>query len=485
MKDVFKKDFLWGGAVAACQCEGAFDEGGKGLSQMDIVAYDNSQDYMKIDLMDYYTTEKVSEAKVINNGKFYPKRIGIDFYHKFKEDIKLFAEMGFKVFRTSIAWTRIFPNGDEKVPNEEGLRFYDNLFDELLKYNIEPLITISHAEMPINLIEKYNGWTNRKMIDFYMNFVNTIFERYKGKVKYWITFNEINGATSVTPLAAGVLKDRVENMKAAGYQSAHHQFVASALAVKKCHEKLPDAKIGCMIAGFTMYPATCNPDDLMQTVLENRYHNYFFGDVQVRGYYPSYMNRYFIENNIHIEKEPGDDEILRENIVDFISFSYYSSSITSAHKEEVELTSGNLMSGGKNPYLKSSQWGWQIDPVGLRYILNTLYERYEKPLFIVENGLGYNDVLQDDGTIHDDYRIEYMSEHLKQVREAIIDGVDLMGYTSWGPIDIISMGTNEMTKRYGFIYVDQDNLGNGSKERYKKNSFYWYKEVIKTNGNNL
>ncbi len=479
----FREGFLWGGAVAAPQIEGGFDQGGRGWSPLDMIEYEPDKDHQKIDLLDFYTSEKMEEGKTSN--KFYPKRIGIDFYHRYKEDIALFAEMGFKCFRTSISWCRIYPNGDEETPNEAGLQFYENVFDECKKYGIEPLVTICHGEIPLYLMEKYNGFANKKVIDLYVRYAKTLFERFGKKVKYWITFNEQNGMTTVTPLAGGVLKDKVENMQATGYQVAHNVFVAHAKAVHLCHEILPEAKIGCMIAGFTVYAATCNPADNMQALLDNRMENYFYGDVMVRGYYPSYILRYMEENAIRLDTTSEEMDCIRDNIVDFVSFSYYSSSITSAQKEQLEKTSGNLMSGGKNPYLQASEWGWQIDPIGLRYLLNTLYDRYQKPLFIVENGLGYNDVLEENHTVHDTYRIQYMQAHLQEAKKAVNDGVELLGYTSWGPIDIISMGTNEISKRYGFIYVDQDNFGNGTKNRYKKDSFYWYKHIIATNGSEL
>lgn len=484
-KKTFQKDFLWGGAIAACQAEGGFDQGGRGWSPMDMIEYESGKDAQNINLLDFYTTEKMNEGKDLSNGKFYPKRIGIDFYHNYKEDIKLFAEMGFKVFRTSISWSRIFPLGTEEEPNEEGLQFYDDVINELLKYDIQPLITICHGEIPLGLMEQYRGFYDREVIDHYIKYVKVLFERFGDRVKYWITFNEQNGMTTVTPLAAGVLKDKVDNMFEAGYQAAHNVFVANSLAIKAGKEMIPDAKIGCMIAGFTVYPATCNPNDIMKALTDTQLENYFYGDVMVRGYYPSFIKRYLEKNNIMLNIGENDLELIRQYTSDFLALSYYCSSVTSANAESLELTSGNLMSGGKNPYLQTSDWGWQIDPVGLRYVLNSLYDRYQIPLFIVENGLGYNDELTADEKIHDNYRIDYMTKHLLEVENAIDDGVEIMGYTSWGPIDIISMGTNEMTKRYGFIYVDQDNFGKGSKRRLKKDSFDWYKEVIKTNGKSL
>ncbi|MPQ43837.1 glycoside hydrolase family 1 protein [Clostridium tarantellae] len=467
----FSKNFLWGGAVAANQCEGAYNIDGKGLSTQDVAPRG----------IVGQRTEKPTEDNM--------KLIGIDFYHRYKEDIKLFAEMGFKTFRTSIAWSRIFPNGDDTEPNEKGLQFYDNLFDECLRYGIEPLVTISHYETPLALSKNYDGWINRKLIGFFENYVRTIFARYKHKVKYWLTFNEINSALHAPYMSAGIFTSKEDLSKQDLYQAMHHELVASASAVKIAHEIMPNAKIGCMILGVPNYPLTPNPSDVLEAMRQDR-EILFFADVQARGKYPKYMNRYFKQNNIKIHMEPEDEEILK-NTVDFISFSYYMSSCATANEEKKKIGNGagNIISGISNPYLKASDWGWQIDPQGLRYMLNLLYDRYEKPLFIVENGLGAVDELVIDGngnkTVFDDYRIKYLNDHLVQVAEAIEDGVEVMGYTTWGCIDLVSASTAELKKRYGFIYVDRHDDGTGTLERYKKKSFYWYKEVIKTNGKSL
>ena len=462
----FTEGFLWGGAVAANQCEGAYDQDGKGLTIQDI-------------------TPKGLMGPVVDGPTPDNMKLeAIDFYHHYKEDIKLFAEMNFKVFRTSIAWARIFPNGDDAEPNEKGLQFYEDLFDECLKYGIEPLVTISHYEIPLNLATKYNGWTNRKLIGFYENYVRAIFARYKGKVKYWLTFNEINSILHI-PISGGVLTPKEELSKQDLFQAIHHELVASALATKIGHEMMQDAKIGCMVLGMPVYPLTPKPEDMLKT-LETDRSNLLFTDIHVRGKYPAYTKRLFKENNISITMEPGDEDILK-NTVDFISFSYYMS-ICETSGEKV-LGKGNIMGGVPNPYLEASEWGWQIDPKGLRFLLNTLYDRYEKPLFIVENGLGAIDqlVIDEHGnkTVNDDYRIKYLNDHLVQVGEAIEDGVELMGYTTWGCIDVVSASTAELKKRYGFIYVDRNDDGTGTMNRYKKESFNWYKEVIATNGESL
>lgn len=468
MNSNFKEGFLWGGATAANQLEGAYNEEGKGLS---------IQDVLPKGIFSPRTKEPTEDNM---------KLIGIDFYHRYKEDIKLFAEMGFKVFRLSIAWSRIFPNGDDAEPNELGLQFYDNVFDECHKYGIEPLVTISHYETPLNLAEKYNGWVNRKLIGFYENYVRTIFTRYKDKVKYWLTFNEINAILHIPFMGGGIMTPKEELSKNDLYQAVHHELVASALATKIGHEIMPNAKIGCMVIAMPTYPLTPHPDDVIKTLEADR-SNLLFTDIHVRGKYPSYAMRLFEENNIEIKTEPEDEEILK-NTVDFISFSYYMSICETADPEK-QGGQSNILMGVPNPHLKASEWGWQIDPKGLRYVLNTLYDRYQKPLFIVENGLGAVDELIEDEngnrTVNDDYRIKYLNDHLVQVGEAIKDGVDVMGYTTWGCIDLVSASTAELKKRYGFIYVDRHDDGSGTLERYKKKSFYWYKDVIASNGATL
>ena len=474
-----RKDFLWGGATAANQLEGAWDTDGKGAAVPDMCTNGSHVNPKRV-------------TTTIEKDTLYPSHEAIDFYHHYKEDIALFAEMGFKVFRLSIAWTRIFPTGMEDKPNEAGLAFYDKVFDECKKHGIEPLVTISHYEMPYALVEKYNGWEGRECIDYFMNYCQAIFERYQGKVKYWLTFNEINGGTASmgNVLSLGTIKGyngpitEVPDSPQARFQGLHHQFVASAKAVKLAHDKYPEYQIGNMIVFITMYPYTCNPDDILETQKSMRMMNWFCSDVQVRGEYPSYANRYFEENNIHIKKEPGDEEILKAGTVDFYTFSYYMSNCVGVNADEDAVT-GNLVGGLKNPYLKASDWGWQIDPKGLRYSLNAIYDRYQLPMMVVENGLGAYDKIEEDGSINDDYRIDYLREHIEQMKEAVKDGVDLMGYTPWGCIDLVSASTGEMAKRYGFIFVDKYDDGTGDLSRKKKKSFDWYKKVIATNGEDL
>ncbi|HEM4266179.1 TPA: 6-phospho-beta-glucosidase [Streptococcus suis] len=484
MTKQFPKGFLWGGATAANQYEGGWNLGGRGPATSDTyIAVDPDK---RKDMSHF--GKPVSRADVefalADQEGLYPKRWGSDFYHRYKEDIALFAEMGFKTFRLSIAWSRIFPKGDELEPNEEGLAFYDAVFDELNKYGIEPLVTLSHYEFPLHLALEYGGWKNRKVIDFFVRYAETVFKRYQGKVKYWLTFNEINILGMVGYLSGGLLFEDGKNDLEAMYQAVHHQFIASSLATKAAHEIDPENKVGCMLARMENYAATCNPDDVLAALKKDQ-ENLFYTDVQVRGAYPSYMKRFFKENNIQVVFEPGDEAILKQYPVDFMSFSYYMTSITRAFPDKDKATAGNLILGEANPYLEASDWGWQIDPVGLRITLNKLYDRYQVPLFIVENGLGALDKVEADGSIQDGYRISYLEKHIQQMYEAIEDGVELMGYTPWGCIDLVSASTSEMSKRYGFIYVDADDQGNGSFDRSRKASFYWYKEVIASNGANV
>ncbi|RDB34204.1 6-phospho-beta-glucosidase BglA [Exiguobacterium sp. RIT594] len=472
-------DFLWGGALAAHQFEGGWNAGGKGPSVVDVMTAG-----------EHGVARRITDT--IEDGTFYPNHEAIDFYHRYKEDIALFAEMGLKCLRTSIGWSRIFPNGDETEPNEAGLQFYDDVFDELLKHGIEPIITLSHFEMPLHLAREYGGFRNRKVAEFFERFAEVCFTRYKDKVTYWMTFNEINNKMDVeNPLFlwtnSGVKVEPGENAMEVMYQTGHHELIASALAVAKGKAINPDFQIGAMISHVPIYPYSSHPEDVMLAEKSMR-QRYFFPDVQARGYYPNYALKEFEREGYQIPILAGDDEILKNGTVDYIGFSYYMST-TVKHDATVNNT-GNIVNGGlangvENPYIQSSDWGWAIDPVGLRYVLNRLYDRYQLPLFIVENGFGAVDTIED-GKIHDAARIDYLKTHIEALTEAVTeDGVELMGYTPWGIIDIVSFTTGEMKKRYGMIYVDRDNEGNGSMERMKKDSFDWYKQVIATNGQDL
>ncbi len=475
----FPEGFLWGGACAANQFEGAWDLDGKGPSVSDMCTNGTA------------TTSKWI-TPTLHPDRLYPSHEAIDFYHHYEEDIALFAEMGFKVFRTSINWTRIFPKGWEREPNEAGLAFYDRVFDCCKKHGIEPLVTISHYELPYALVEKYNGWESRELVGFYMNYCKAIFERYKDKVKYWLTFNEINAGTMTmgSILSLGTCRGYegpthgIPDDPQARFQGLHHQFLASALAVKYAHDHYPQFQMGCMNIFAPCYPSTPDPADILACQQRMNMTCWFCSDVQVRGEYPHYARRFFEEQGIQVRMEPGDEEILKAGTVDFYTFSYYMTSCLTTH-DGSEALGGNLITGDKNPYLQASDWGWQIDPMGLRWSLNEIYSRYRIPLMVVENGLGAKDVLEEDGTVHDDYRIQYLRLHIQQMAEAVNDGVDLRGYTTWGPIDLVSAGTGEMAKRYGFIYVKKYDDGTGDLSRLRKDSFYWYKKVIASNGQDL
>lgn len=471
-----RDDFLWGGAFAAHQFEGGWDQDGRGPSIADVLTAGSN-------------TKRREITDTVEEDKYYPNHIGVDFYNRYKGDVKLFSEMGLKCLRTSISWSRIFPRGDEEKPNEKGLKFYDDLFDELLKYGIEPIITLSHFEMPLYLAQEYGGFRSRKVVDYFVKFSEVVFERYKNKVKYWMTFNEINNQMDYNEAIflwtnSGVRLKEGENGLEVMLQAGHNELVASALAVKKGKEINPDFQIGAMLGMTPYYPLTGSPKDIM--LAENMMKLlFYFPDVQIRGEYPGYAKIFFDKHNIDIKMEDGDEEILKEGTVDYLGFSYYMSRTVDSKKltEDMENPMDLIV---KNPDIQSSDWGWDIDPVGLRYSLNRLYYRYNIPLFIVENGLGAVDKVEEDGSIHDSYRSDYLKEHIREMKKAVLeDGVDLIGYTPWGIMDIISFGTGEMKKRYGFIYVDRDNEGNGTLERSKKDSFDWYREVIESNGENL
>lgn len=466
------KEFLWGGAVAAHQLEGAWNVDGKGVSTADVMTA-GSKDVPR----------KITDG--VLDGENYPNHRGIDFYHTYKEDIKYFAEMGFKCFRTSIAWTRIFPTGEEETPNEKGLQFYDDLFDEFLKYGIQPVVTLSHFEIPYHLVKKYGGFRSRVTMECFVKFAEVVMKRYKDKVKYWMAFNEINNQMHRAPIFAftnsGLTFEDGDNQDQLLYQAIHYELVASAKVVEIGKQINPDFQIGCMLAIVPVYPATCNPDDVVrcQEVMRDRF---LFGDVFTRGYYPSYIKKFWQRNQIELDITAEDEAILQRGTVDYIAISYYMSSTVMSDKSKPDVLDSGFNGATRNPYIAISDWGWQIDPVGLRYSLNFLYERYQKPIFIVENGFGAYDKMDEEGNVNDDYRIEYLNAHIEEMKKAIhYDGVEVLGYTVWGCIDVISFGTGEMKKRYGMIYVDQDDDGNGTLKRSKKKSFEWYKGIIHKN----
>lgn len=472
----FPENFLWGGAVAANQCEGAWKIDGKGLCLADIYKYNKELDISK----NYDSDMMLSDVYNAIEDKvgYYPKRFGIDFYHRYREDLALLKELGLKSFRFSINWARIFPNGDDQTPNIKGLEFYDDLINEVIKNGMEPIVTMLHYETPLNLTLKYKGWKNRKVVEFFIKYAEILLNRYKDKVKYWIVINQINLIYHESFNSLAFCEDQVDNMEEARYQAIHNQFIATALTKKLGKKINPSMQIGMMVADCTAYPESCKPEDIVFAMKRNRI-QYYFTDVSFRGNYPKYMLRYFKENSIEINMLPEDENILKENTMDFLAISYYYSQVVS-FKNNVR----NPLDTVKNPYLKANPWGWSIDPKGLYNSLSQYYDRYQKPILIAENGFGMYDKLEDE-VIHDDYRIEYMKKHLEQLREAIEDGVEIISYCTWAPIDIVSCSSQEMEKRYGVIYVDRDNEGNGSGKRYKKDSFYWYKKVINSNGEDL
>lgn len=469
-----RSDFLWGGALAANQCEGGFDQGGRGLANADLLPFGEGR------LAVIRGDDVPLEAEP---GRYYPAREAIDFYHHYREDIALFGEMGFKALRLSIAWSRIFPNGDDVEPNEEGLAFYEDVFRACREQGIEPVVTLNHYDVPMHLVTAYGGWRNRTLVDLFEQFARTVFARYAGQVRYWLTFNEINIMTSACFMGAGIIFHEGEDRYRSIHTAVHHVLVASARAVRLCHELVPGGQIGCMLNAGIYYPATCNPEDIKAAQDENRKH-YMFTDVQVRGAYPCYVIKEYERQGFKIPWDEDDREVLAANTVDFVSFSYYSTRVVEASAEGKY--DSNLLKSAPNPYLKLEPWGRFIDPLGLRITMNDIYDRYQKPLFIVENGLGAVDEPNEADYIEDDYRIAYLRAHLQAMKDAVEeDGVDLIGYTCWGPIDLVSVATGQLSKRYGFIYVDLDDEGNGTRRRTKKKSFDWYKKVIASNGEDL
>ncbi|MCF0245451.1 MAG: family 1 glycosylhydrolase [Ileibacterium sp.] len=480
----FPEYFLWGGAIAANQVEGAWNEDGKGLSVADCAVFKPNVDVSDYAAHNKVTPDTIRQAMETRHPEDYPKRRGIDFYHRYKEDLALFKELGFKTLRLSIAWSRLFPTGEEEEVNEAGIAFYEEVLKEMNRLGIEPLITLSHYEMPLHLALEYNGWEDRRMVEKFGRFARVCFERLSPYAKYWLNFNEIDSISRHPFTTAGIIPGQSKAGDEQAYLSAfHHQALASAQAALDLKKVRPDALMGCMVTKLTTYPLTCRPDDVYKALRKNL-DNLFFSDVMVFGEYPRLKLADFKAQGLKVPFEEGDAELLKKGTVDFVSFSYYMS-MTETTDPNAERTPGNTILAVKNPYLASSEWGWQIDPVGLKTSLVELYDRYKKPLFVVENGMGAKDMVEEDGRIHDPYRVDYFRSHFLEMEKAIDAGVELMGYTSWAPIDLISVSTNQMSKRYGFIYVDQDDFGNGSLNRSKKDSFYWYQKVIETNGRSL
>lgn len=476
--------FLWGGATADFQYEGGFNEGGRGILSRDYETAGSKAQPRHHTLQDakgnliepkssFFDADSVPAAAqpVFLEHQYYPSHQAVDFYHHYQEDIKLMAGMGFNVFRFSICWSRIFPTGEEEQPNQAGLQFYDDVINELAKYQMEPLITICHDELPMNLAQKYNGWASTKVIDYYVKYARTLFEAFGDRCRYWLTFNEINAVRGFGP--TGVRQASGQQR----YQAAHNMFVASAKAVQLGHQLMPQSQFGAMYAMSGLYPATCKPEDVFWQLQERR-ENWYFIDVMSRGYYPNYAPEIWRHHGFQqLNITAADREILQAGQLDYIAFSYYRSNTTQAHDEWFNV------GGHANPYLPTTPWGWPVDPLGLRYCMNEIYDRLQKPLFIVENGLGAVDQADEHDYVVDDYRIDYLKQHLTAMAAAInIDHVPCLGYTMWGPIDLVSLSTGEMKKRYGLIYVDMDDQGQGTLNRTPKKSYYWMKKIIATNG---
>lgn len=473
-KTVFPKEFLWGGALAACQCEGAYDVDGRGMSTSDIHVYNDKLNRKSLKEEGGGTLEYIKFA-MNDKDNYYPKRFGIDFYHTYKEDLALLEGLHMNSLRISISWSRIFPNGDENEPNELGLQFYDKLINEMNKRGLEPIITMSHYDMPLYLVTEYGGFANRKVIDFFVNYASVLIKRFKGRVKYWIVANQVNLVPVVQFGSLGIYHGQAENMEELMYNAVHNQFVACAKIKKIANNVDPNAKIGTMCVVATQYPASCKPKDVIFAQKKNRM-QYFFSDVQLRGEYPEYAKRYFDENDIEINIKEGDEELISNNKMEFLALSYYDVKIADSEKNDFSPHKGSL-----NPYLESTPWEWRMDSLGLYYTLTEYWDRYRVPMIIAENGIGEIDEVVNNA-IHDDYRIHYLKEHLEQVKELLLDGVKLFGYLWWAPIDIVSSSSAEMSKRYGFIYVDLDDKGKGTGKRIIKDSYYWFQKVISSNG---
>lgn len=505
----FPENFLWGGATAANQCEGAWLEDGKGPSTADTLNCggmsrftveipgipEKFKPFLASMRQVTYTKDGEEGAAVafkadtypdggtpaILDDMYYPNRQAIDFYHHYKEDIALFGELGFKCYRMSVAWSRIFPTGFEDEPNEAGLKFYDDVFDECRRYGIEPMVTMSHYEMPLELSVRLNGFASRKTVDLFEKYAAALFDRYHSKVRYWMTFNEINSAVHSGYVNAGVFSKDPGLVE----QASYHQFLAAAKAVRYAHQHYPGIMVGCMVAQSPAYPYTCDPRDCLESLIKDNFYENYYGDVMMRGYLPEYKLKDLERKGIILPVLEGDEQLLMEGRADYIAISYYQTQIAVHSEEGLETTSGNMSRTVVNPHLEKSEWGWMIDPLGFRYTLNQLYDRYHMPIMVVENGLGAKDVLED-GQVHDPYRISYFRKHIEAMADAInIDGVNVMGYTPWGCIDLVSCSTGQMSKRYGFIYVDVDDAGRGTLKRYRKDSFAWYQNVIRTNGEEL
>lgn len=478
MEFIKKRQLLFGGATASSQYEGSYNIGGKGMDTQDCRPYlprtSNATTATRL-----LTKSSIEEAKDPNSKLVFPFRTASKGYEFWEEDIDLLIELGIDIYRLSISWARLYPNGDELTPNEEGIAYYKKVIMKAHNAGMKIFLTMTHYAVPLYLVEEYGGWTNRSLIEFYVRYAKTIFEEFGDYIDYYLPFNEINaGYFSPFNGVALVREEDSDYDQSLVFASLHHQFVASAYVIE-LGKKMVKGEFGCMIACFCYYPYSCSPEDNLKLVLEENMNQWYCSDILSRGVYPGYAQKFFSDRNISFEITESDKKILKDNTCDFVSISYYQSCVIST--EEKEKTAGNLVISTKNPYLEATEWGWQIDPIGLRTSLHRVYDRYQKPVFVSEGGLGNRDVLESDGSIHDQYRIKYLQEHFDQVKLAQEDGVDVLGYIVWGIIDIVSAGSCEMEKRYGVIYVDADNEGNGSFKRIKKDSFTWYQKFLKEN----
>lgn len=469
-----EKQFFWGGATSAAQSEGNYLADGRKPSNFDFLPLDDRR------LKAVYKNQSASILKS-RGDEIYPGRNGNDYYHHYQEDIALLKELGANSFRFSISWSRIFPTGEEEAPNEAGLLFYENILTELERLQMEPIVTLSHFEIPLHLVKKYNGWENRKVVELFLHYAETVMQRFKGRIKYWIPFNEMNMVLHIPFIGGGILFEEGKDNLSIQYQAGHHQLLANALSIEAGKRIDPDNQFGAMLAAGKTYAYTCDPKDVF-AALQQEKENLLFSDVQVFGEYPRFFSHFIKDKQLNLTIYPADRKTLQKNTVDFVSFSYYSSACTAAEENGIDRVATNGYTTLRNPYLPKAKSIWQDDPLGLRITLNQLQDRYHKPLFIVENGIGTQDDFVD-GKVHDDYRIHYLKEHVKNMLLAMEeDGIDLMGYLMWGIIDLPSVSEGKISKRYGVIYVDQDDENNGSHQRYKKDSFAFYQKVIASNG---
>ncbi|KAB2331085.1 glycoside hydrolase family 1 protein [Bacillus mesophilum] len=474
-KTPFPKDFLWGAASAAYQVEGAWDKDGKGPSVWDVFVRNEGVTYKG------------------TNGD-----VAVDHYNRYKEDVALMAEQGLKTYRFSIAWSRIYPTGNGEV-NEKGLQFYDDLIDELLKYNIEPMITLYHWDIPQSLMDQYGGWESRQVIEDFNEYAITLYKRYGDRVKYWISLNEQNYFISYgyeTALHPPAVKDRKRM-----YAANHIANLANAKVIQSFRKYVPDGKIGPSFAYKPYYPVDSNPQNILAFENSEDLNNYYWMDMYAWGRYPVTAWKFLEENGLAPEIEEGDFELLASAKPDFMGVNYYRTTTVEENPKDGGVDIGVKNVTGKkgstkhsgmpgmfkttnNPHVESTNWDWDIDPQGLRIGLRRIATRYQLPVLITENGLGEFDALEEGDVVNDDYRIDYLKSHIQAIQDAMSDGVEVLGYCAWSFTDLLSW-LNGYQKRYGFVYVNREEDDEKDLRRIKKKSYHWYKEVIAENGENL